>query len=362
MISRMSELRARNEMDIAPTEAAGRQWRWWGLAAGAAVGAFDTALLRSLGISFAVNDSDASWFIAVYLGATFAALGFLIGQLLESRRRDRATAALMQAQMEALQQLRARLAQSEKLAALGQLATTIAHEVRNPLGVMRSSAQELAETIPAANSDGRQASSFILAEIDRLNSVISSLLAFARPPRLERRPVALSDLFAQAALLARDELAAKRIRLRTAIETGANGAAALQADPDLLSQVLLGLLSNAAQAVAVEGRIELLARGAPGEVRICVADSGPGVAPELRERIFEPFFTTRPRGTGLGLAVARQIVDAHGGTLSIGDTELGGACFTLRLPGGAAGSESEAPDSTFQGSFSSNSARPPLHK
>lgn len=310
----------------------GRPWRWWGLATGIAVGAFDTALLRSLGISFAVNGTDVSWLIAAFFGTTYAVLGFLIGHLVESRRRDSATAALVQAQMEALQQLRGRLAQSEKMAALGQLATTIAHEVRNPLGVMRSSAQELAETIPATNSDGKEASSFILAEIDRLNSVISSLLGFARPPRLERGTVTLRALFEQAALLARDELRAKGVRLETAFVPPANAATTLQADPDLLSQVLLGLLTNAVQAVADGGRIELRAHCGTDAVSISVADSGAGVPHEQREHIFEPFFTTRPRGTGLGLAVARQIVEAHGGSIQVGETPQGGAVFTLRIP------------------------------
>jgi len=339
---------AAHEAGASSIEGDGPAWRWWGLLAGIATGVFDTVALRLLGISFAINRVDASWFVAAYLSFTYAVLGYLIGYMVESRRRDRATAAIVQAQMEALRQIRARLAQSEKMAALGQLATTIAHEVRNPLGVMRSSAQELAETIPEANSDGRQASSFILAEIDRLNSVISSLLGFARPPRVELRPVALQSLVEQAVLLAGDEMK-HRIRLVVSVDSDTVDVAPLRADPDLLSQVLLGLLDNAAQAVADGGRVELSARADAHGVAISVADSGPGVPVALRERIFEPFFTTRARGTGLGLAVAQQIVEAHGGTLAVDESPLGGARFTLLLPR-VAGETSPTPSGETYGS------------
>jgi two-component system NtrC family sensor kinase len=99
--------------------------------------------------------------------------------------------------------------------------------------------------------------------------------------------------------------------------------------------VLLGLLANAAAAAPSGGEVGLAAAASDGAVELAVADSGPGVPPELRARIFEPFFTTRPRGTGLGLAVARQIVEAHGGRIEVGERAGGGARFTVRLPAAA---------------------------
>lgn len=304
-------------------------WRWWGAVAGLLTGLFDALLMSALGVRFEVNGWDATLPVGVYFGLSFAALGFLLGTVAAGRRRDRQAAALIQAQMETINAARTRLAQSEKLAALGQLAAAIAHEVRNPLAVIRSAAQGLGESAPADDEEARRSSSFITAEIDRLNNVITSLLAFARPPQLHPRPVPVQELFERALLLAREDLEAKQVRLR---RTAPAALPTVHADPDLMSQVLLGLLANAAEAMPPGGELTLEGSAADGRVEIAVADSGPGVPPELRSRIFDPFFTTRPRGTGLGLAIARQIVEAHGGRIEVGERAGGGARFVLRLP------------------------------
>lgn len=307
--------------------------RWWGLTLGVLLAVGDTLVAAWLGFRFEINGRDATFLTGLWFGSSFATLGFGIGWLAEMRRRDRAQAAVIRAQVEELAGARARLAQQEKLAALGQLATAIAHEVRNPLAVIRSAAQGLAETDRPDGGAIRHATGFVLAEIDRLTSVVTALLAFARPPRLAARTVAVDDLFDRALLLAREDLDAKRVRVTRA----ADGAPALAADPDLLCQVLLGLLANAVEAVPAGGEVGLAARTTDGRtVEIDVTDSGPGVPAEVRSRVFEPFFTTRQRGTGLGLAVAQQIVEAHGGTIAVGDRPGGGARFTLRLPAGRA--------------------------
>src|SRR5262249_39120955 len=189
-------------------------------------------------------------------------------------------------------------AESETPAGRGQPGAAIAHGVRNPLAVIRSAAQGLAESRAPADVEAERASTFIMAEIDRLANIVNSLLAFARPLHVEPRSVSPDELFDRAVLLATEELRAKHIRLAR------DESAALPsawADPDLLCQVLLGLLANAAEAVPAGGEITLGACVSDGAVELAVADSGPGVPQELRERIFEPFFTTRPRGTGLGL-------------------------------------------------------------
>ncbi|HYR97254.1 MAG TPA: ATP-binding protein [Candidatus Binatus sp.] len=292
----------------------------------------DTGTMAALGVSFQMNGRDVTPLVAACFGSSLAGFGFLVGLAVEGRRRDRCSAAIIRAQDEAIATTRARLAQSEKLAALGQLAAAVAHEVRSPLAVIRSAAQGLAEAMPPGDEEARRAYSFITAEIDRLGSVVSSLLAFARPLQIQPRSVPVHELFDRALLLARDDLAGKALTIR---RDEASALPAVRADGDLICQVLLGLLANAAEAAPSGGEVALLAEASGGVVELAVADSGPGVPADLRGRIFEPFFTTRPRGTGLGLAVARQIVEAHGGRIEVGERAGGGARFTVRLPAAA---------------------------
>src|SRR5262249_11074997 len=153
------------------------------------------------------------------------------------------------------------LAQSEKLATLGQLAAAVAHEVRSPLTVIRSAAQGLAESLPAEDTDARRAYSFITAEIDRLGNVVHSLLAFARPLPVHPAPAAVPALFDRALLLAHDELMGKALRVHRQEPAGLP---AVRADGDLICQVLLGLLSNAAEAAPAGGEVALGARAADG--------------------------------------------------------------------------------------------------
>jgi two-component system sensor histidine kinase HydH len=305
------------------------QAHWIGAAVGIGIAVFDTAAMGWLGIAFAMNGRDVGWLVGTVFGSSLAVMGYLIGRLIEVRRRERDQSAVIRTQMEAIEAARARLVQSEKLAALGQLSASIAHEVRNPLAVIRSAAQSLDESVAAGDDEGRRACQFIIAEIDRLTSVVSSLLAFARPLRLDPRPVAVDELFDSALLLAAPDLTRQHVRVARP-----DGPLPLRvrADVDLVRQVLVGLLVNAVEAVGPDGEVRLAARPRGDAVEIEVADSGPGVPAELQTRIFEPFFTTRARGTGLGLPIARQIVEAHGGKLEVGEPRGRGARFLVHLP------------------------------
>ena len=306
--------------------------RWSGALGGTLIAVCDTFTLRALGIVFEIGGRDVSWFVVVWFGSSLALAGFLAGYAFEMRRRVERSGALIQAQMEEIAATRARLAQAERLAAAGELAAAITHEVRTPLAIIRSAAQSLTETLGAQDAEARRACGFITEEIDRLANVVSSLLGFARPPKLRARAVAVGELFDRALLLAREELRQKQASVRRVDTQGLMNLPHPWVDPDLMCQVLLCLLSNAAEAVAPGGVITVEASGRNGTIELAVADSGPGVPPELRERVFEPFFTTRSRGVGLGLAVARQIVQAHGGKIEVGDGPAGGARFSVRLP------------------------------
>lgn len=298
----------------------------WGTLIGAFAGPADTVLLHLLGVSFEINGADASWLIALYFGVSFAVLGYLIGALMDSRRREQEQMRLLDEQRTLVNQTRARLAQSEKLAALGQMATMIAHEVRNPLGVMRSSAQEIGDSLRGEPAPTR-ASSFIISEIDRLNRVIESILAFARPIEPVLGTVRASDVATRAMLLAAEHPRSRDCRVR--LERNADPE--IQVDADLITQVLLDLVANALEVSPRDGEVRIDIRS-NGDVVISVTDSGPGVAAELRDKIFEPFYTTQANGTGLGLAVARQIVTSHGGRLTVDQAPSGGARFELHLP------------------------------
>ena len=322
-------------MEEKPTTTRFRGARWWGTAAGLFLAVVDTVFLASLGFRIEWNGRDAMLANGALMSSSYALLGFLIGYALEARARDRRSARVIQAQTEEISATRARLAQSEKLAALGQLATAIAHEVRNPLAVIRSAAQSLNESLTDGDQEGQRSCAFILAEIDRLTSVVGSLLAFARPLQLKPQAVAVGDLVDRALLLAEQEFQAKHVRV---LRHGSSRLPAVHADPDLVCQVLIGLLANASEVLGDGGEVNVETRADDSTVAISISDSGPGVPPELREQIFEPFFTTRSRGVGLGLAVARQIVDAHGGRIEVGERPGGGARFTISLPV-AAGAE-----------------------
>lgn len=301
--------------------------RWVGLVGGVVLAVIDTAIALWLGFTFEVNGREATVLAGVFFGASYCILGFLVGYVIEGRHRDREAERVIRAQADALHATRTRLVQSEKLAALGQLATAIAHEVRNPLAVMRSAAQGVLEATSSPDADTRRSCTFIIEEIDRLSSVVTSLLAFARPLQLRRRRVRVADLVGRAQALARQEYGEGVVR----VDDMAAAVPDLHGDPDLICQVLLGLVANAVEVVPND-EVVIEARASNGAVELVVADRGPGVPADVREQIFEPFFTTRERGTGLGLAVARQIVEAHEGAIAVGDRPGGGACFTVRLP------------------------------
>jgi len=306
--------------------------RWRGALVGTLIAVSDTLTLRAIGIGFEIGGHDVTWFVGIWFGSSLALAGYLAGYAVEMRRRVERSGALIQQQMEEIASTRARLAQAERLAAAGELAAAITHEVRTPLAIIRSAAQSLTETLGSQEAEARRACGFITDEIDRLANVVSSLLGFARPPQLRSRSVALGDLVDRALLLAREELREKRASVRRVSCAEPADLPQPCIDPDLMCQVLLCLLSNAAEAVPQGGEITVEASRRNGTIELAVADSGPGVPPELRERVFEPFFTTRSRGVGLGLAVARQIVQAHGGKIEVDDAPAGGARFIVRLP------------------------------
>ncbi len=310
---------------------------WLGAAAGLCLGLSDTWLLGRLGVEMRLAARDATPVVAAVFASSCVLLGFLAGRLAMARARERAAAETIRLQQQELERTQRAAFENEKLAAIGRLAAGIAHEVRNPLGVIRASAAMVREHF-REGEDAHRACGFVVEETDRLDGLITSLLAFARPTSLRVRPAALQDVVARATQLADETLKKRDAHLEARIATPE---AELSVDPDLIAQVLLGLVTNAAEAVPRGGRVELRARSEREQIVLAVADDGPGVPEADRGRVFEPFFTTKAGGTGLGLAMAERIVRAHGGSLRVvpgaGAGPAGaGACFELALPRTAA--------------------------
>jgi two-component system sensor histidine kinase HydH len=298
-----------------------------------AIAAVDVAVFVFFGADMTLAGRDVTVPVLAVFGITYGALGFAVGRLAMARERAREDAATIQRQMHALEASQQAALENEKLAAIGRLAAGIAHEVRNPLGVIRSSAAMVQEGF-APGDESWRACDFIREETIRLDGLTSKLLDFARPRPLRLQSTSLEKAVLHALHLAQPELESRRIQVS---QEGIEQARELEADPDLLAQLVLDLVVNAAEAAGNDGRLALRVHSLDGDLVLEVADSGPGVPVAAAEQIFEPFFTTKPRGTGLGLAMVARIVKAHGGAIAVASGRGAGpggagACFRVMLP------------------------------
>src|ERR1044071_881928 len=219
------------------------------------------------------------------------------------------------------------LAERERLASLGRMAATVAHEIKNPLSAIKSIAQVMREDENLRNEYERDLG-LIVGETDRLSQSVTQLLSFARKESPAVQPLSVDELLRSVVDLFRANAREQGIVLNCQVEVDAELAGkSVSALRDALSNLLL----NALQATPHGGRVELVAAASDGELVISVQDSGSGVPADLRERIWEPFFTTRQRGTGLGLAIVRKRVQEVGGTAVLVSGNGGGALFQLRV-------------------------------
>jgi signal transduction histidine kinase len=235
--------------------------------------------------------------------------------------------------LDALTAAQSRLVQRERLAALGELSAVMAHEVRNPLGVIFNSLGSI-DRLLKPTGDAKMLLDIVREESDRLNRIVSDLLDFARPVNLAPRPVPVDRLLDEAWNAAATASNGAAIEVRREIDPALP---MIEADSRLLRQALVNVMVNAIQALPHGGSVTLRARavemspGQPG-VDLEVEDTGAGLGNVDLSRVFEPFFTSKATGTGLGLAVVRRIIEEHGGTVSLRPGPQGGAVFTARLP------------------------------
>ncbi len=225
--------------------------------------------------------------------------------------------------------LQTELRRSERLAALGKLLAGVAHEVRNPLAGIRSTAQLWQRGIVGLDEESLGG---LVHEVDRLEEIVSRLLQFSRADAQDLVPGDLNGVVSEAARLAAGPAESRGVRVEVEFDPGLP--AAEMAAPALL-QVFRNLTSNAVQAMDEGGTLRLTTRRDPSRrtITASVIDSGPGLAADAIEHLFEPFYTTKAEGTGLGLAIAREIALAHRGELRAANRPDGpGAVFTLTLP------------------------------
>jgi signal transduction histidine kinase len=234
---------------------------------------------------------------------------------------------------EALARTQLALIERERLAAIGELAATVAHEVRNPLAVIFNCIGSL-EKNDAPPGDGKALLGILAEEANRLNQIVSELLDFARPGELLLLDESLEKIVSGAiAAVAAAQTSPVQIDLEVSRPLPPQ-----MLDARLVRRAVINLVTNAVQAMPLGGRVVVrvvdeLAPDRPG-VRIEVIDSGPGIPPAILARIFEPFFTTKASGTGLGLAIVKHVAEAHHGELTV-RSEEGRTTFAIRLPASA---------------------------
>ncbi len=224
----------------------------------------------------------------------------------------------------------AALSHAETLAAMGLLAAGVAHEIRNPLTIIAASAARLKRKLaPGTEAAELQLLDSIPEEVERMNSILEGYLRFARDEPLAFVDCDLAGIVRRSAALLRTPFEESRVALEV---VAPDSPVPLRADPQRLQQVILNLLLNAAQAMPGGGAVTLTISASEKRATLAVEDRGPGFTREGLRSAFEPFYTTKEKGSGLGLAMAKRIVEGHGGTITLANREGGGAVARVTLP------------------------------
>jgi len=224
--------------------------------------------------------------------------------------------------------MEAKLVRAEHLAEIGQLAASLAHEIKNPLAGISGAIQVIAETMDDVHPH-REIVRELLRQIDRLDATVNDLLLYARPAPPAPRAVKLDLLVQRVLVLLREEPEVRKARVELEFQ---DKEATLYADEKQMEQVLINLILNAAHASGDGAKIEIGARQTGNFTRLTIQDSGSGMKPDVLEKALEPFFTTKAKGTGLGLAICRRIVESHGGTIRLDSTVGQGTTVYVDLP------------------------------
>jgi signal transduction histidine kinase len=240
----------------------------------------------------------------------------------------------MTAKLRELRQIEEELRRKDRLAALGELSAGVAHEIRNPLGIIKSSAQVLAKN-PAEKERVKELTGFIIEEVERLNRVITNFLDFARPRAMNKENVSVAAALDKSLRLCENRLKKANISVKKDFSTDNN---TVFADGELLRQAFLNLFINAAEAMPGGGTLTISARRRESDkegkdfMEVIVSDTGFGIPEEVRSKIFNPFFSTKENGSGLGLSIVHKIIESHNGEITLRTSPEKGTAFIISLP------------------------------
>ncbi|HOX16085.1 MAG TPA: ATP-binding protein, partial [Smithellaceae bacterium] len=228
----------------------------------------------------------------------------------------------------AIRQMEQEVARSRHLNAIGSLAAGVAHEIRNPLSSIKGFAVYFKQRL-AGNAEDEQTTDIMIAETERLNRVISQLIEFARPLELKKEQTNLVDLIRHTIRLVNAEAGKNAVEIDVKTDEDLPLA---DIDPDKIKQVLLNIFLNALSAMPEGGKLSVEMAAQKDFMDVTISDTGSGIKEEDMPRIYDPYFTSKPAGTGLGLAVAQKIMDAHGGVIQMESKAGVGTKVTLRFP------------------------------
>ncbi|ACV67380.1 ATP-binding protein [Desulfohalobium retbaense] len=262
--------------------------------------------------------------VVVFLALGASLILFLLLYII-IKRADR----LLAERIQEKERLERELLQNEKLASMGRMVASIAHEIRNPLGIIRSSSEMLYKKALRDNSQNARLLHAVFQESKRLSQTVHEFLDYARPKQPAMREVDCSQILQRALAFLEQECAAHEIQVTTALPETLPS----QGDDDLLYRAFYNIISNALQSMDGGGELDISGGREEDQIWICIRDTGPGFDATMLDKYLEPFYTTKDQGTGLGLAIVKNIVDSHGGSLNITNTETG-AEVCIRLQAG----------------------------
>ena len=272
-------------------------------------------------------------FLSVGAGLPAVSLGLVADRERRARQEVERLNAELTGTLSRLQTTQNQLLESERMATVGRLSLRIAHEVRNPISAIELNAEMLQDIVrERPGDDMNEAKGLVSAirdQVNALDQLTEEYLAFARFPRPHFEEESINHLVEELADFVRPVASRQGLTVRVDTDTAVP---AMEIDRALLRQAVLNLVKNGFEAMSGAGELTVASRLDGGVVEIAVSDTGPGIHATLAQRLFEPFFTTKPQGTGLGLGIARQITEEHGGELRWGNRAGGGVTFTMRLP------------------------------